>query len=391
LNIIAKKVAATQQLQSPDEDALFGRVLVPTSSPMHGLIDEHEVILAGTNNYLGLTYHPQLIEAAQAALLKYGSGTTGSRMANGTFPDHIALEKDLCEFFGARSSLLFTTGYQANLAVLAGLSDRNTVLMLDADCHASIYDGATLSGATVYRFRHNDVNDLNKKLGRLGDIASNTIVVVEGIYSMLGDKAPLSDICQVAEQHNAALIIDEAHSFGVLGATGRGLAEAEGVEDKIDVLVGTFSKSAACVGGFCTSTRYDLKSLRRNMRAYVFSASMSPAIVASARAALQIIRNEPELRSQLWNNANAIYNALSQFGFKVGPQVGPVISVTLPGAEVTKQAWQCLVDNGVYVNLVLPPAAPNETCLLRCSVSAAHSPRDIELIIEAFETLSKST
>ena len=387
MNPVEKRIAAASQAQSADEEALFGQMLTPDGCANQGRLDGQPLVLAGTNNYLGLTFHPELIDAAQKATGRYGVGTTGSRMANGTFPGHVQLEQALCEFFNARSALLFTTGYQANLAVLAGLSNRNTNLLLDADSHASIYDGATLSGARVFRFRHNDVADLDRTLNRLGDQASETFVVVEGIYSMFGDTAPLKEICAVVKQYGAALIVDEAHSFGVLGANGRGLAEREEVEDMVDVIVGTFSKSAASVGGFCASARHDLTPLRRHMRAYVFSASMSPAVVAAATAALKVIQDQPQLREKLWHNAHCVYHALSQLGLKVGPEVSPVVSVTLADPATTMRAWQQLIDHGVYVNLVLPPAAPNGKCLLRCSVTAAHSEADVEQIIDGFSSL----
>ena len=219
--------------------------------------------------------------------------------------------------------MLFTTGYQANVGIISALADRDSVLLLDAQSHASIYDGATLSGATTYRFKHNDAADLDKRLRRLGDKAPNALVIVEGIYSMLGDTAPLADICEVVTRYGAALLVDEAHSFGVLGKHGRGLAEAAGVEDQVDVVVGTFSKSLGCVGGYAVSRKHDLTKLRAAARAYAYSASSSPSVMASARAALKVIREHPELRERLLDNARVTYGALQQLGYELGPEISP--------------------------------------------------------------------
>ncbi len=284
-------------------------------------------ILAGTNNYLGLTFHPDCVRAATEAVERYGTGTTGSRLASGTYPDHAALERELAEFYDARTAMVFTTGYQANVGIISALADRDSVLVLDAQSHASIYDGATLAGATTYRFKHNDVADLDKKLRRLGDKAANALVIVEGIYSMLGDTAPLVEICEVTTRYGAALLVDEAHSFGVLGQHGRGLAEAVGVEDQVDVIVGTFSKSLGCVGGYAVSRKHDLAQLRAAARSYAYSASSSPSVMASARAALKVIRENPDLRERLLSNARVTYGALQQLGFEVGPVVTPIVGV----------------------------------------------------------------
>jgi len=283
--------------------------------------------------------------------------------------------------------MLFTTGYQANVGIISALADRDTVLLLDAQSHASIYDGATLSGATTYRFKHNDAADLDKRLRRLGDQATNALVIVEGIYSMLGDSAPLVDICEVVTRHGAALLVDEAHSFGVLGKHGRGLAEAVGVEDQVDVIVGTFSKSLGCVGGYAVSRRHDLTMLRAAARAYAYSASSSPSVMASARAALKVIRANPELRERLMDNASVTYHALRQLGYELGPEVSPIVGVQVRDDDLALQAWHFLIDHGVYVNLVPLQASPGPFCLLRVSLSAAHTPEQVDAIIEAFRQL----
>ena len=388
MNLIERRVAA-EKLPWQDSDVLGTLVLVG-DGPTTGTVNGQAVVLAGTNNYLGLTFHPDCVRASADAVARYGTGTTGSRLASGTYPDHAALERELAEFYDARAVMLFTTGYQANVGIISALADRDTVLLLDAQSHASIYDGATLSGATTYRFKHNDAADLDKRLRRLGEQATNALVIVEGIYSMLVDSAPLVDICEVVTRHGAALLVDEAHSFGVLGKHGRGLAEALDVEDQVDVIVGTFSKSLGCVGGYAVSRRHDLTMLRAAARAYAYSASSSPSVMASARAALKVIRENPDLRERLLHNAGVTYHALQQLGYELGPEVGPIVGVHVRDDDLALQAWHFLIDHGVYVNLVPLQASPGPFCLLRVSLSAAHTPEQIDAIIDAFRQLRET-
>lgn len=386
MNLVEKRIG-TQILPAGHGEAL-GIPIVVEGSPTRGKVNGREVILAGTNNYLGMTFHPECIEAVRDAAQRFGTGTTGSRMANGTYPEHRALEAELAAFYQAKSAMVFTTGFQANLGMIAALADHKSNLLLDAESHASIYDGAKLSGATTYRFKHNDAADLDKKLGRLSS-KEDTLVIVEGIYSMLGDRAPLKDMCEVTSRHGVALMVDEAHSFGVLGATGRGLAEEQGVEDQVDVVVGTFSKSLGCVGGYAVSRRHSLDALRPIARSYVYSASSVPSVIASARAALRVLQREPERRMRLMENAERVYRALQQFGYELGPTVGPVVGVIIRDTDATIASWQFLLDRGVYVNLVPPSASPGLFCLLRCSLSAAHTPEQVETIIEAYRALKE--
>jgi 8-amino-7-oxononanoate synthase len=311
-----------------------------------------------------------------------GTGTTGSRIANGSYALHKNLEAELARFYGRRHAMIYTTGYQANLAVLSTLAGSEDYLILDADSHASIYDASRLGAATVIRFKHNDPTDLDKRLTRLAGTGGNKVIVVEGIYSMLGDQAPLAEFAEVKRKHGAHIVVDEAHSMGVLGANGRGLAEAAGVEADIDFVVGTFSKSLGAIGGFCVSDHADFDIMRVVSRPYMFSASLPPSIVASVSAALKVIEARPELRTRLWANVNTLYDGLKRHGFRLGPTKGPVVAVHLPTAEAGIQVWSALLEAGVYVNLALPPATPNGTALLRCSVCAAHSRRQLETIVE---------
>lgn len=360
-----------------------------------GVVNGRRCVLAGTNNYLGLTFDATCIDAAVDAVRRHGTGTTGSRMANGSYTDHVALERDLAELFSARSALVFTTGYQANLGMISSLAGPQDVILLDADSHASIYDGARLSGADVYRFRHNDPKSLEKQLERLGERAKRTLVVVEGLYSMMGDRAPLAAFCEIKERHGAFLLVDEAHSMGVLGDHGLGQAEVEGVLDRVDFVTGTFSKSLGSVGGYCVSRMHDLDAMRGFIRAYTFTASSAPSVVASARAALATVRNRPELRERLWGNAREVYAALEEIGYQVGPEPSPVVAVVLADAEEAIAAWHGLLELGVYVNLVMPPASPGNFSLLRCSLSAAHGPVHVQRIVAGFrrvfdEVISRS-
>lgn len=360
-------------------------------SPTEAILNGRPTILVGTNNYLGLTFHPECILAGQQALAREGTGTTGSRMANGSFSSHLELEKAIADFYGAPYAIVFSTGYQANLGVLSALAGPGDTILMDGDSHASIYDGCRLGGAEVIRFKHNDVADLEKRLRRLGNRSLRSLIIVEGIYSMLGDRAPLSDIVEIKRKYGATLIVDEAHSLGVLGSCGRGLAEEAGAEQAVDCIVGTFSKSLGSTGGFGISIHPEFELIRYASRPYIFTASPCPSVVGSTKAALQIIQAHPELRRQLWTNAHQLYDGLSKSGYKLGAEVGPIIAAMLPAKEVALAMWQGLLEEGIYVNLMIPPATPNGECLLRCSVSAAHTPRQIEQIIAAFSMLSNKT
>ncbi len=362
-------------------------VMEKVISSTEAIINGRPVILAGTNNYLGLTFDPDCIEAASTAIREQGTGTTGSRMANGTYNDHVQLERELADFFGCKNGMVFSTGYIANLAMLSALTGPGDVLLIDADSHASIYDGCRLSGAEVIRFRHNDPDNLAKRLQRLGERSANTLIVVEGIYSMMGDRAPLAEIVGVKEKYGAWLLVDEAHSLGVLGQKGCGLAEEAGVEDRVDFVVGTFSKSLGAIGGFCVSNHPAMEMIPLAARPYIFTASSSPSTIASTRAALKVLKTRPELRHNLWDNARNLYQRLKEQGFQLGPEPSPVVAVRVASLDQAIALWKGLLENGVYVNLVTPPATPDGGCLMRCSVSAGHSPEQIEQIGNAFAKL----
>jgi 8-amino-7-oxononanoate synthase len=365
----------------------FGAVTEKILSATEGVVQGRKVILAGTNNYLGLSYDPRCIKAAQDAAARWGTGTTGSRLANGSFAEHQALETEIAQFYGVDHAIVFSTGYAATMGMCATLAGPGDVILLDADSHASIYSGVKQSGAEVIRFKHNNPEDLAKRMRRLGDRADQALIIAEGIYSMLGDVAPLQEIAAVKREYGGYLFLDEAHSMGVLGATGRGAAQAAGIEADVDFFAGTFSKSLGAIGGFCVSRHAELEAIRFCINAYMFTASSSPSIIASTRAALRIIAAEPQLREKLWDNANRLYHGLKSLGLPVGPSASPVVAVEMVDRSLTIDCWKALMEAGVYVNLVIPPASPSTNFLLRNSVSAAHSSAQIDTIIAAYAGL----
>jgi 8-amino-7-oxononanoate synthase len=359
-------------------------------SPCESLIGGRRVIMVGSNNYLGLTFDPALIEASQTAAAEYGVGTTGSRMANGTFGPHSALERELAQFLNKRHCMVFTTGHQTNLSVIGALGGPQDVILIDADSHASIYDACRMSSAQILRFRHNDPEDLEKKLARLDGASKNKLIVVEGCYSMFGDVAPLPEIVELKKRHNAYLLVDEAHSFGVFGDNGRGAGEHFGVESDIDFATGTFSKALAGVGGFCVSDHDVLPLLHFCARAYMFTASGTPSSVESVRAALVQLQARPELRAQLWRAANFMRDGFHRLGFNVASGDSPIVSLIIGEAQPTVAFWEGLLDAGLYCNLFLPPATPKKGCLVRTSYTAAHRTSVLEEALHIFETVGRS-
>ncbi len=382
-------LAATRAGLGNDGPAPIATPIDRVLSATRGLIDGHEVLLAGTNNYLGLTFHPEVVDAARVAVESQGTGTTGSRMANGSYGEHRALEAELAAGFGWPSAIVFSTGYQANLGTLSALAGKEDYLLVDSDSHASIYDGCRLSQAETIRFRHNDPDNLDRRLERLGDKARRALVVVEGLYSMLGDQPPLAEFVEVKNRHGAWLLVDEAHSFGVFGELGLGLTEDRGLLDQVDFIVGTFSKSLAGIGGFCVSPHQELELMRLACRPYIFTASPSPAVIAATRAALRLLLAGQALRRQLHRNIERLYAGLKAQGFRLGSEMpGPVAAIILPDRDTALAYWRGLLDAGVYANLMIPPATPSGLNLLRISLSAAHSDQDIDQILTALAQLA---
>jgi 8-amino-7-oxononanoate synthase len=348
------------------------------------VINGRPTLMFGSNNYLGLTLHPEVVEAATAALRRYGAGTTGSRTANGTLAIHEELEREFADWFGKTHAIIFSTGYQANLSLIGGFCGAGDVILIDGDSHASIYDATRQTPAQVIGFRHNSPDSLRKKLERLPRGPRNKLVVVEGLYSIRGDVAPLREITDVCREYRAYLMVDEAHSLGTYGAKGLGCAEAQGVLDRVDFIVGTFSKSLAGIGGVCVSNHRELRTLHFLARAYVFTASGSPSNIASVRAAVRLVRERPELRDQLWANVRRLRRGLQDQGLAIGETESPIVPILTGDEERTIRTWQRLLDEGLYVNLIVPPGCPKDDCVLRASCSAAHTPEHIQRALDIF-------
>jgi len=360
-------------------------------SATRGRIGNREILLAGTNNYLGLTFDEDCRAAAKKAVDDHGTGTTGSRVANGTYAEHTDLEKAMAEHFNMPSCIVFTTGYQTNLAAISGLAGDKDVIFMDADAHACIIDGSRLTNASTIRFRHNNPEDLDKRLRRQGEIeGGNALVVIEGMYSMFGDIAPVDEFLDVTHRHGGYLFIDEAHSYGVFGPTGCGIAEEQGVLDQVDFISGTFSKSLASVGGFCASKHPEFEITRKVMRPYMFTASATPANICAARVAVEKIKSGSHLRENLKARAQQLHAGLIALDYDLCADPSPVIAVRRPNEGVAAMEWNWLMENGVYVNLAVPPGTPQSSSLLRISLSAAHTEVDVNTIIDAFARMKAS-
>ncbi len=367
-----------RQAKFADGSAMPGLTVIErVLGPCEVVVGGRPTLMFGSNNYLGLTQHPEVVEASRRAVVEYGTGTTGSRTANGTLAIHEALERQLADWFGKRHAIIFSTGYQANLSLIGGLCGAGDVILIDSDSHASIYDATRQTAAQVIGFRHNSAESLRKKLERLPAQGRNRLVVVEGLYSIRGDVAPLRDIADVCRAHGAYLLVDEAHSLGTYGRTGLGCAEDQGVLDHVDFVVGTFSKSLAGIGGVCVSNHSELRALHFLARAYVFTASGSPSNIASVGAAVTVLRAHPELRDQLWTNVHRLRQGLRELGYVIGATESPIVPILTGDESRTIALWQRLLAEGLYVNLIVPPGCPVDECVLRASCSAAQTPEHL--------------
>jgi glycine C-acetyltransferase/8-amino-7-oxononanoate synthase len=370
----------------------FGLVMEKVLSPTRAIIKGKETILLGTYNYMGMTFDPDVVQAGKDALDAYGSGTTGSRVLNGTYQGHREVEEALKEYYGTSHAMVFSTGYQANLGLMSTIAGKEDFIILDADSHASIYDGCALGNAQIVRFRHNSVEDLERRLKRL-PAEGGRLVVLEGVYSMLGDIAPLKEMVEVAKRHGAMIVVDEAHGMGFFGENGRGVFEEAGVEDQVDFVVGTFSKSVGTVGGFIVSNHPKFEVLRLVCRPYVFTASLPPSVVATAATSIRKLMHAGNKRGHLWENSRRLHKGLRELGFDLAtPDAqSAIIAILLPEQDTTVRMWQALLEAGVYVNMARPPATPAGMYLLRCSLCAEHSEEEVGRILEMFEAAGKAT
>ncbi|WP_077148729.1 aminotransferase class I/II-fold pyridoxal phosphate-dependent enzyme [Sphingopyxis sp. KK2] len=368
----------------------FSLVMERVVSPTVAICNGRETILLGTYNYMGMTFDEDVIAAGKEALDKFGSGTTGSRVLNGTYQGHKECEDALKEFYAMDHAMVFSTGYQANLGIISTIAGKGDYVILDIDSHASIYDGCAMGNAEIVAFRHNDVEALEKRLKRLPPEAGK-LVVLEGVYSMLGDIAPLKEMIRVSKEAGAMVLVDEAHSMGFIGEHGRGVAEAQGVLDDVDFVIGTFSKSVGTVGGFCVSNHPKFEILRLVCRPYVFTASLPPSVVATAATSIRKLMHGSNKRAHLWENSKTLHKGLRDLGFTLGteePQ-SAIIAVIMPDLEKGAMMWEALLEEGLYVNLARPPATPAGMTLLRCSLCAEHSSDQVVEILGRFERAGK--
>jgi len=370
----------------------FSLVMEKVLSPTRAICNGRDTILLGTYNYMGMTFDPDVVSAGQRALADFGSGTTGSRVLNGTYQGHRDVEQALCEFYGMDHAMVFSTGYQANLGIISTIAGKGDYVVLDIDSHASIWDGCALGNAEIVPFKHNDVEALEKRLRRI-PAGAGVLVVLEGVYSMMGDVAPLNEMVAIAKRHGAMVLVDEAHSMGFIGERGRGVAEAQGVIGGVDFIIGTFSKSVGTVGGFCVSNHPKFEIMRLVCRPYVFTASLPPSVVATAATSIRKLMQAEDKRAHLWRNSQRLHQGLRELGFTLGTEEAQsaIVAVIMPDLETGAAMWEALLGEGLYVNLARPPATPQNMTLLRCSLCAEHSDEEVSTILGMFERAGRAT
>ena len=352
------------------------------------MIDGKKVLMFGSNSYLGLTTHPKLKEASKAAVDKYGSGCAGSRFLNGTLDLHIELEQKLADYVGKDEALVFSTGYQVNLGVISSVTNRNDTIFLDELNHACIIDGARLSFAKTMKYRHNDMESLERSLQRCTTTGLK-LIVVDGVFSMEGDIAKLDKIVALARKYDANIYVDDAHGLGVVGKNGRGTASHFGLTDEVDLIMGTFSKSLASIGGFIASDKATINYLKHHARSLIFSASIAPANAASVIAALDLIEEEPERIDKLWENTNFAIKELRNLGFDIGHTTTPIIPIYIRDNVKTFTLTKMLLEQGVFVNPVVSPAVKSTDSLIRFSLMATHTKAQIEEALEKIDKVSR--
>lgn len=369
----------------------YNLVMEKVLSPTRAICNGRDTILLGTYNYMGMTFDPDVLDAGKDALEKFGSGTTGSRVLNGTYQGHKECEKALKEFYGMDHAMVFSTGYQANLGIISTIAGKGDYVVLDIDSHASIYDGCAMGQAEIVPFKHNNIEAMEKRLRRIPPEAGK-LVILEGVYSMLGDVAPLKEMMAIAKSYGAMVLVDEAHSMGFIGENGRGVAEDQGVLDQADFIIGTFSKSVGTVGGFCVSNHPKFDIMRLVCRPYVFTASLPPSVVATAATSIRKLMHGANKRAHLWENSKALHSGLKALGFSLGtdePQ-SAIVAVIMPDLEQGALMWEALLKEGLYVNLARPPATPAGMTLLRCSLCAEHSADEVQSILQMFDRAGKT-
>jgi 7-keto-8-aminopelargonate synthetase-like enzyme len=384
-------IQTREQLLAAGVEDPFNLVMEQVLSPTRAICNGRDTILLGTYNYMGMTFDDDVIAAGKQAMEDFGAGTTGSRVLNGTFRDHRDVEAALREFYGMDHAMVFSTGYQANLGIISTLAGKGDYIILDIDSHASIYDGCAMGKAEVVPFKHNDIEALDKRLKRIPEGAGK-LVVLEGVYSMMGDVAPLKEMVRIAKENGAMVLVDEAHSMGFIGEHGRGVAEEQGVLDQVDFIIGTFSKSVGTVGGFCVSNHPKFEVMRLVCRPYVFTAALPPSVMASSATSIRKLMHGGNKRAHLWENSRTLHKGLRDLGFKLGTETpqSAIIAVIMPDLERGAMMWEALLKEGLYVNLARPPATPAGMTLLRCSLCAEHSAEQVQTILGMFERAGKA-
>jgi len=383
------RIAAFQDANAIKEKGIYPYFrAIESGQDTEVMINGKRVLMFGSNSYLGLTNHPKIKEAAKAAIEKYGTGCAGSRFLNGTLDIHIEAERRLADYVGKEAAVLFSTGFQVNLGVISCLLDRNDYLILDEYDHASIIDGSRLSFSRSIKYAHNDMEDLRKKISRLPEDAGK-LIVADGIFSMEGDLVNLPEIVKIADEFGANIMMDDAHSLGVIGERGSGTASHFGLTDKVDLIMGTFSKSLASLGGFIAANEETIEFIKHRARSLMFSASMPPAAVASVIAALDIIESEPERIDQLWANTNYAKKLLLEAGFDIGHTDSPIIPIYIRDNDKTFLITNELSNNGIFVNPVVSPAVPSDASLIRFSLMATHTFAQIEEAVEKIAAAAK--
>lgn len=384
-------IQTREQLLAAGVEDPFNLVMEQVLSPTRAICNGRDTILLGTYNYMGMTFDEDVISAGKQAMEDFGAGTTGSRVLNGTFRDHRDVEAALREFYDMDHAMVFSTGYQANLGIISTLAGKGDYIILDIDSHASIWDGCAMGHAEVVPFKHNDIEALEKRLKRVPEGAGK-LVVLEGVYSMMGDVAPLKEMVRIAKKNGAMVLVDEAHSMGFIGEHGRGVAEEQGVLADVDFIIGTFSKSVGTVGGFCVSNHPKFEVLRLVCRPYVFTAALPPSVMASSAVSIRKLMHGGNKRAHLWENSRTLHKGLIDLGFKLGTETpqSAIIAVIMPDLEKGAMMWEALLKEGLYVNLARPPATPAGMTLLRCSLCAEHSAEQVQTILGMFERAGRA-
>jgi 8-amino-7-oxononanoate synthase len=381
----SKILEQTQELKASGHYFFFRKIESPQDAEV--VINGRRLIMIGSNNYLGLTNHPRVKEAAIKAIEKFGSGCAGSRFLNGNLEIHEELERKLARFLRKEAAVVFATGYQTNLGTISALVGRNDVAIIDKYDHASIIDGCRLSFGQVKKFRHNDMKDLERVLEEIK--GKGKLIIVDGIFSMEGDIADLPSIVKLAKTYDARVMVDDAHAVGVLGEGGRGTAEHFALEDRVDLIMGTYSKSLAAIGGFVAGSKEVIHFIKHVGRSMIFSASLPPALVASVSTALDIIEEQPQLRTQLWKNTHKMLESYKELGYDTGTSETPIVPIIIKDSMKVYEMCKLLFENGVFVNAVVSPAVPPGRELLRTSYMATHTGDQLDKVLGAFEKVGK--